>query len=277
MVQRLVRSVAAPAMRVAKAVLPRPVANFVKFQLLLHREMRAGEPELRFLPRLLDRNRAAVDVGANVGMVTYLLRGRTSRVYAVEPNPILAEKLRRDFAGAPVEVLNMAVSDVEGVGTLLIPTADGRTELTGRSSLEPGANAGLAVRPVKVAKRTLDGLGLANVGFIKVDVEGHEPAVLRGASGIIERDRPMLMVEAEEKFAPGLPGEIFDFLGRHGYRGVFLWEGRWVDVDGFRPSVHQPPHKAKRIGEPAEQGYVRNFLFIHRGDHGRMQVLHRAA
>ena len=47
--------------------------------------------------------------------------------------------------------------------------------------------------------RRLDDLALGDVGFVKIDVEGHELAVLRGAAETLQRNRPPLLVEAEER------------------------------------------------------------------------------
>lgn len=249
----------------AKRVLPAPVVNLLRYEPLLRQEMRAGEGELRLVPRTFDRRKAAVDVGANVGMVTYLLRRHARKVYAVEPNPALAANLRRSFRGRRVEVLPYALSDASGTADLLIPSAAGQ-ELTGRSSLEPDANGDLPVRRITVPVRTLDQLTLPDVGFVKIDVEGHELAVLRGARGLLTGQRPSLMIEAEEKFGEGLTDAIFRFLGAHDYYGVYVWDDRLHDVSTFRPDTHQPADRAKRIGEPADPRYIRNFVFVHRSN-----------
>lgn len=247
----------------ARLALPRRVANRLKFSLMLRREERAGEPELADLLSLVPPGSVAVDVGANAGMVTWLLSRRAGRVVAVEPNPALAAKLRRDFAGEAVEVAECALSDAAGEGTLLVPSADG-VELDGRASLEADANGGLDVRPVEVPVRTLDGLGLRDVGFVKIDVEGHEMSVLRGAERLLAEQAPSLLVEAEEKFGEGLAAAVVGHLRDRGYDGVFLWEGAYRDAAGFEPALHQPPELAKRPGEPADPRYVRNLLFVHR-------------
>lgn len=249
----------------AKRILPVPLVNLLRFEPLLRKEMRAGEGELRLVPRTLDPRKAAVDVGANVGMVTYLLSRHARNVYAVEPNPALAANLRSAFRGRRVEVLPYALSDESGTADLLIPSAGGQ-ELTGRSSLEPDANGDLPVRRVTVPRRTLDQLALPDVGFVKIDVEGHELAVLRGARGLLTGHRPSLMIEAEEKFGEGLTDAIFRFLGAHDYFGVYVWEDRLHDVSTFLPRAHQPPGLAKRIGEPADPRYIRNFVFVHRSN-----------
>jgi len=257
---------------VAKTILPRAVVNFIRYERLLRAEMRAGEPELRLIPKTFDRKRIAVDIGANVGMVTYLLRRYASKVLAVEPNPALAERLRVAFPGPEVEVLPYAMSDTSGYAELIIPNVDGQ-ELTGRSSLEPTANGDLATRRIVVPRRTLDALSLRGVGFVKVDVEGHELKVLHGGENLLTQQRPSLMIEAEDKFGEGLTDSIFRLLGEHDYLGVYLWKDRLHDVSTFRTDAHQPLDRAKRINEPADPSYIRNFIFVHKSNAAALERL----
>ena len=60
-----------------------------------------GEPEIRILALICDRERASVDVGANVGIYSYFLRRHSTICYAMEPNPQAApcSNWRRDIAG----------------------------------------------------------------------------------------------------------------------------------------------------------------------------------
>src|ERR1700752_3470723 len=71
-----------------------------------------GEPELRLLRNVVPRGRGAIDTGANIGTYTYFLRRLASHVYACEPNPDLAARLRRLFAD--VVVREVALSDHSG-------------------------------------------------------------------------------------------------------------------------------------------------------------------
>lgn len=61
----------------------------------------------------------------------------------------------------------------------------------------------------------LDDIIKDDVGFIKIDVEGHELAVLKGATSLINRCRPVLLVECEERHSPGGTERLFKFLQSH--------------------------------------------------------------
>ncbi len=179
------------------------------------------EPEAAFLPLLCDRRRVSIDVGANLGGYTLLLRQHSARVIAYEPNPELAARLERVFRlSRSVEVRRCALSDISGVAMLRVPSDHGRSTIEAANDI-----GGREASPVSVEKRRLDDEALGDVGFIKVDVEGHELAVLRGAEGLLRACRPALLIEASEELVPGALASIRGFLERLGYRGHVAEDG----------------------------------------------------
>jgi FkbM family methyltransferase len=157
--------------------------------------------ELRRLREYLPttRRRAALDIGANNGVTTSLLSRVFAHVHAFEPNPTL---VREWFEVAPANVTAWpyALSDRDGDATLNVPLI-GNLALTGWASLgEPGLEKLDRIDPVTVPCRRLDSLGLEElpIDFIKIDVEGHELAVLKGGTTSILRWRPWIMIEAWE-------------------------------------------------------------------------------
>ena len=78
-------------------------------------------------------------------------------------------------------------------------------------------------KKMKARLRTMDSYGIQDVGFIKIDVEGHELMVLRGALNTIERNNPVICIEqndATEKWDKGRKFEALDFLKDIGYEVV---------------------------------------------------------
>jgi hypothetical protein len=73
-------------------------------------------------------------------------------------------------------------------------------------------------------------LGLGNVGFIKIDVEGHEQDVLTGLSGLLEASRPNILVEIGGAQRGGSLSEVRHLLGPLGYIGLRLNERGMVVV-----------------------------------------------
>lgn len=135
---------------------------------------------------------AYVDVGASTGWFAVPFAKRGHKVIAFEPNARVAQRLRDNCAlnDVTIELHQAAVSDRTGDVTF---GHNARYPLTSGGSLEPGP----ARRTFEIVPAvTLDGVIDEPVSLIKIDVEGHERAVLRGAERIMERYRPALMLEA---------------------------------------------------------------------------------
>ncbi|CAL9449310.1 hypothetical protein SUDANB176_02407 [Streptomyces sp. enrichment culture] len=206
------------------------------------------EPELARLADLCPPDcDTAVDVGGWYGPWTHRLARRARRVVTVEPVPRLARLLT---ATAPpnVRVVRAAASDRPGTAPLWLPPDDGGDR--GVSSL---VRRDIHGRALDVTCVTLDELGLRNVGFVKIDVDGNEPAVLRGATGVLARDRPALFVELESRIQPVAP--VVTYLSRLGYDGWVLPAGTWVPLSRFPLEAHQA-----RTSYVAAHGLLRRVL-----------------
>ncbi|PWR12795.1 FkbM family methyltransferase [Micromonospora acroterricola] len=186
------------------------------------------EPELARLAEFVPRGGTAVDVGAWYGPWTGRLRRIADRVVAVEPTPPLARQLRAAFSD--VRVVEAAVSDHTGTASLFLPEGGA---IVGTSSLEQVDQG----TPVSVRRVTLDLLGLTDVRFMKIDIEGHELPALRGAAETVRRDRPVLLVEVEERIQPVEP--LLELLTAWGYRGYVLPGPSWVPLADFDLGGHQ--------------------------------------
>ena len=220
---------------------------------ITRRELKKGEPELKLLPHLVDPARAAMDIGANRGIWAGRMAGLTQTVWAFEPNPKLFDFLER---AAPVNVkpLAIALSDTGGSAELMIPGEAGRYSNQGASLSEAKIGARAHMR-VSVEQARLDDLDPPATGFMKIDVEGHERAVLEGAAGLIARDRPVLIVEMEERHTGRDIETDLQAVEDMGYRTLIVKAGRLQTRAFFDPdSDHR-----ERAGQP---GYVNNFLFL---------------
>ncbi|MBF0249125.1 MAG: FkbM family methyltransferase [Alphaproteobacteria bacterium] len=220
------------------------------------REHRKGEAELRILPFLADPARVAVDAGANKGVYTYWLERLSRHVHAFEPNPKMFDVLRRG-AGPNATVHYAALSDTTGQLALRIPeTGKGRYSNQGASLNHD--KVGERYGEVMVDTFRLDDQNLGPVGFLKIDVEGHEMEVLDGARQTIERDRPALLIEMEQKHTKR---PIEDDLARVealGYRTLYLHRGVLKDGTDFDGDFHQ-----RGVEDWAD--YVFNFIFLPKG------------
>ncbi len=212
-------------------LLPEPLE--IRLQALDH--YYRGEPELRDLPRVCDKGRLSLDIGANIGTYSYFLRRNSSRVVAYEPHPVLAARLRRLFAD--VDVREKAVSDAPGTLDLVVPVADGRA-MHELGSIKQDFSDEEVVERHSVEVVTIDDEGFDDVGFIKIDVEQNEIPVLRGASETLVRCRPVVMTEVTPLLYEKSLVETFAFMGELGYQGWFTFEGVKRPFADFVPEQH---------------------------------------
>lgn len=221
---------------------------------------RTFEPEYYLLDHFVDPDCAAVDVGGNEGFYAGRLAQLCPRVHCFEPIPWMAADLRGKLR-ANVTVHEAAVSDRVGSVELRIPYV-GSVQQHGTSTISADNPLEGAERVELVSCRmtTLDAAVSERVGFIKVDVEGHELAVLQGAAGLIARDRPVLLVESEKRHSPGAPEDVIGFMRGLGYGGMFLVDGTWHALSGFRSEVHQK--RENLVGVRKVGTYVNNFVFL---------------
>lgn len=211
------------------------------------------EAELALLPQLIRPGERALDIGANYGTYALTLARLGARVDLFEPNPAIAAVLAAWARGrSGVAVHALALSDREGTAELVIP-ADGGVEHDSSAALAGGAVA--QGRRVAVPLAPLDSMGITDAALIKIDVEGHEDAVLRGAAATIAASSPALIVEIEQRHIARPISEAFAEVQAMGYRGWFLCSGALLPLEAFDAGQHQQFGAA---GRP----YCNNFIFL---------------
>jgi FkbM family methyltransferase len=194
-----------------------------------------GETELELLPIIVPADRLAVDIGANNGLYTHFLAKIAPRVVAFEPVPVLAEFLRRAVAPG-VTVIEKAVSDQAGNLDIHVPVVRGHPTYN-VGSLEGTRRDGPSIRH-NVEVTTVDAEGLDDVGFIKIDIEGHELNALKGAENTIRRDHPTIVVEVLD--ASEWASSALGYLRDLNYE-IFVYEDRTLKHHSF-----SDPEKAGR-------------------------------
>ncbi len=186
------------------------------------------------MPALADRSKVAIDIGANWGPYSGTLIGRCSSVIAFEPNPKMARLFQRAWPNIRVE--QCALSDVEGTATLRMPISENGHVMPGYASISDGVTFDRE-QTVEVDVRRLDDFQFQNVGFIKIDVEGHELAVLRGGWETIKRDRPNLLIETQASHCEGCPEAVVELLATLGYAATFLHRGQSMPFSAWSPRL----------------------------------------
>lgn len=165
---------------------------------------RKVEPELLWIKDYLGKDAVFFDIGANVGAYIFRLENhlRNENIFAFEPNKKLYKRLVRIFPH--VRLFPLALSSTNEIAEFKIPFIKGK-ETSSRGTLQvhmqEAEESSVKIEKVKVI-RLDDWAGireLSKIDFIKIDVEGNEIATLQGAKNTINRFKPTLMVEFEQR------------------------------------------------------------------------------
>lgn len=156
----------------------------------------------QFIARLVTPGMHVADIGANFGYYALLMAdlvGPAGRLLAVEPNPPVADTLRRTlnlngFASRS-SVVAAAAGSGEGEGHLMVPAGEPKNAaLVSRPANNDGALVAVPIHSLDMLLRDFP-----RVDFLKIDAEGAEEDIVLGLGRVIERWRPRIVLE----FNPG--------------------------------------------------------------------------
>jgi len=255
---------------VVRQALPPKVVH--AYRVIRHTMLWPHEWEMVAARQFLSPHKVAVDVGANVGLFASVLARHSRKVIAFEANPECAAHLAKVMP-RNCEIVAKAVSDHAGRTTLRVPVSDGTiSHALGRleraNRLDAGPEAANCVT-YTVETVTLDRVLLAQepssdrIGFVNIDAEGHEFAILRGGEGMLAAHRPVLLLELEYRHGSQV-AEIFEWLERRRYVPRALIDTRnltSIDAEGLRP-LQDDERLARRLAGDRHAGYVNNVFFL---------------
>ena len=220
--------------------------------------------EIRALVAALKPDDIAIDIGANKGGYLWSLSKAVpqGKVFGFEPQPIFATYLKRVCPLARlrnVQIEACGLSDRVGTFTLNIPGSDPTSPA---ASLEEAVKERGVYQSYQVKVTTLDHYFenvTGHVGAIKIDVEGHELAVLKGGIHLLSKNKPVIVCESENRhIMQGSVMDVLKFILDLGYQGWFIRQGELVPLIEFDPLVHQ-----SQIGDQFWESpdYCNNFIF----------------
>ena len=211
-----------------------------------------AEPELVGLGALVRPGDDVIDVGAALGMYTVPLAdlvGRTGRVSSFEPQRrgIFTVRLLHALTGPHRgRVSRIALGPHEGSSTIVVPFRNG-FPIFGHGHVASGADHGAGRQhrshaPMTTIDSWCQEHGIGPVSFIKVDVEGFEPSVIEGAIATIDRDRPSLLLEIEDRhlarYGRSADGFLAEIHERWPDYRMYTWvDGSWAAATAIVPEV----------------------------------------
>lgn len=224
------------------------------------------EPELLYLNRILTQCKRAIDIGANDGLYSYVLAQISENVEAFEPQTWCTHDIAfySDKHRKNINIYNVGLSSFKGLLNLHIPVSYSAysRRISGLGSITPGLASFREIEGeqacVEVPVNTLDDYNFTDVSFIKIDVEGHESRVIQGGHKTIVREKPILLVEIEQRHLDGHPIEmVFQQILELGYEGSYLYSGNLIPLSKFSYKEHQEPF----LNNPSSKDHIRNFIF----------------
>ena len=229
-------------------------------QNLLERKV---EPEFFWIKEILGKDSVFMDVGANVGAYLYTLENHLNleNIFAFEPNQQLFKRLKRLFP--KVNLFSVALSDISTIAEFKIPVINGEkvhTRGTLQTSIKEKNEEKTILQKVEVKPLDELNINLKNLDFIKIDVEGNEMQTLRGAKKTIEKYKPILMVEMEQRHHKENLWTLISEIADWGYSVNFL------DRKTLQPKLlteeflnQQNPDNVKNYKD-----YINNIIFLPR-------------
>lgn len=219
--------------------------------------------------RALYRPGTLLDIGAHDGLLTLpfaALPGAT--VHAFEPLPTAFARLRHAAGHLPNVTLHpTALGAAPGEAQLEVPSVAGIAHEQWASLVKDYAAirradprlGAIARHAVQVAR--LDDLHLPGITAIKLDVEGAEEEVIRGAAATIRAARPAMTVEIEERHRPGSTIAVPALLASLGLAGFYALDGAWHPIARFQAALLQRASPSP-ASFAASNPYVFTFYFV---------------
>ena len=198
------------------------------------------EKELALIDRFSDKSKNALDIGVYRGVYSLKLSQNFKQIHAFEPNPLLFPYLNDNLKKIikNINLYNLALSDKSGETELKLPVRsnsifkDNIEELyqLGAASVHP-ENEFEKFEKIQVKVEKLDNILIENIGFIKIDVEGHELEVIEGANETIIKNKPVLLVELEKRHSKKPVEDTIGTINNLEYDCYFVEDNKLIPVE----------------------------------------------
>ena len=233
---------------------------------LLHRAYKyskSDKGEITYIKSVIKKGDIVFDIGAHkAGYLYFILKqvGATGKVIGFEPQSILFQyliKIKSLFKWTNVTIENLALSNNSGRQRLYFPLASaGKTSSPGATIVQHENDSEFtAIEEVAIA--TLDEYCTHHQlipQFLKVDVEGNELNVFKGAENILKLHKPKILVEIEARhIGKKQVLETIDYLTSLGYQGKIIKGYNYIPTSQFTFEKFQDIKNKKE--------YCNNFIF----------------
>lgn len=181
-------------------------------------------------------NGCFIDVGANVGYWTMFVARKGFNVHAFEPSPMPYRILKhRTKKYTKVKAYLIALGEKSGFVNMTLMKSFSQYSVMGVIGDKPPVEEGDVLGEISVPLRTLDSYEIEDVAVIKIDTEGYEIPILKGAEKTILRYKPRLIIEVHYPPFKEEAKRIIKILERMGYNWTMKNK---LSINGILPQPH---------------------------------------
>ena len=221
---------------------------FFKKSFLLKRRLERSiknneENEIELVKKFCTKDSDSIDIGVYRGVYTYEMAKHSKTVHSFEANPMIFSDLKKNLNKLKNNIIfyNFALSNKNEKVELKIPK---RNPHSNKKNLEEYYELGAAsihnhgktsdCEKIIIYSKKLDNYEFKNkISFIKIDVEGHEIPVIEGGIKTISKNKPILLVEIEERHTNKKVSLTIDFINSIGYKSYYLLNDELKSTDGL--------------------------------------------
>jgi len=230
--------------------------NGISKELYIHRKREHFSTE--FIKKFISEDEIIIDIGANIGYYA-LIESRLAnkgKVYAVEPIPSNVYLLKRNIElnnCKNISVFQFAIGDIDGKAKIYV------YDKCNWCSLTKNLNANI-INEIEIITMTLDRFVESYVcqypTFVRMDVEGYEYQIIKGASNILEKNKPLkLCIELHPHL---MPRENMEELINILEQSDFKVKAIFLDPEPHDYNNINTMNKLRRIMNLPELGFVGN-------------------
>ena len=221
-----------------------------------------GQYEQRELKYILDKladritGKTVLDIGANIGNHTVAFASKAKQVFSFEPHPRNYQLLAINASlYSNVKTFNVGASDRKQVLEAVTPNGNmGATSITLNARLDNEASK--VVDFSLVALDEMPDITDQDIGFVKIDVEGHELSALRGMQRILEKQKPLIAFEQHADEIQDGTSPVIEFLKKAGYQYFYelTQPAGWRTPASLPAPIRVPMKLAENLifGAPAD-------------------------
>lgn len=215
------------------------------------------DPEIKCIIDIKKNKRRFLDIGSNIGVYSYIFSKYYKNVDAFEPIKSETLSLKKSKI-KNIKVHDLALSNENNQREIYFPSLNNE-HIFSLSSID---NKNKYENKLLINTKKLDDFKFDDVDFIKIDVEGHEQNVIEGGLETIKKNKPLLLIEIEQRHLQDNIQDVFNKIINLGYKGYFLKKNKINCLKNFDYQIDQKQFLEQEFISGLNFNYIKNFIFL---------------